>query len=749
MLMLGGIMDFTLNRKTSGRSGGVGIAATVTIALVATCAHAQDLEEVVVSGYLGQDAVSASKIDMHIRDVPFTVSNYSEELLQEIAAKDTVDAYRYMTGVTRSGRQTHDLSMRGFKSTSNDRNAIMTNGLPGPSSRFASPLASSIDHIEVVKGPASVLYGKAQPGGFVNIILKRPEETARREFTVRGNTYLSGDTGSSDGTGYAAIADLTGPIDQEGRFLYRLIGEYNDSDSVRDVIREYNKYLMPSFTWNIAESTALNVTGEYRKRRGGYDVGLAAPNRDIDALKSIPVYTRYQEPGDFQTEEANVVTLSLDHEFANGASFRLAGRRVRNHDVTQWFDSTAVLGTAPSQTMMRRTARIGDNHRENDYLDASVTTVPFKLGFLGEHKFLIGMSSGTDSLDAFRRVFYTEPSFDINLFDPVHGAVPTFDELLSSGRTGIRQRTLTETDAVGFYMVNFIKLSEKWQAVAGVRRDEEKQKRIDLLTSTVLDRSDDKGTYPMAGIVFQPNDRWSLYGSYSTSFVPAPPNFQDASGGRDFKPDEGVQYEVGVKTFFLDDRLMVTLALFDIEKDNVLSVVPCNPGIGGTCHAEAGKEGSRGLELEVSAKLRRNWNLLAGYAYVDVEILEQAGAGGAIPLTGSSEPQAIPHTFNLWTRYDFDRASLDGLGIGLGIVAASSRPGNFPTSANPLVLRIPGYWTADLALYYQSSDRWNVSLKVSNLFDENYYDTIGSTFYERSILPGAPRNMSLSFSFDF
>lgn len=745
LTLRGSIMDFTSDRKGSYGRGGTSIA--VALVLASTCAHAQELEEIVVSGYLGQDAVSASKIDMHVRDVPFTVANYSEELLQEIVATDTVDAYRYMTGVNRGGQQAHDLSMRGFKSTSNDRNAIMINGLPGPSSRFASPLASSIDHIEVVKGPASVLYGKAQPGGFVNTILKRPQAFARQEFTVRGNAYLSGNSESGDGTGYAAIADLTGPFDQEGRFLYRLVGEYNDGESFRDNVHGYNKFAMPSFTWNIAESTTLNVTGEYRKRRGRYDLGLVAPNRDIADLSGIPITTRYQEPEDFQTEEGNVVTLSLDHEFANGASVRFAGRRVRNHDITQWYDNTLVLGTAPNQTMMRRTARIGDNHRENDYLDASLTTVPFKLGFLGEHKFLIGVSSGTDSLDAFRKMFYTEPSFDINLFDPVHGAVPTFDELLAAGNTGNRQRTLTETDAVGLYLVDFIKLGERWQAVAGVRRDEEKQKRTNLLTSAVLDESDDKGTYPMAGIVFQPNDRWSLYGSYSTSFVPAPPNFQDASGGRSFKPDEGVQYEVGVKGFLLDDRLMVTLALFDIEKDNVLTVVPCNPGIGGTCHAEAGKEGSRGLELEVSAKLRHNWNVLAGYAYVDVEILEQAGTGPAVPLEGSREPHAIPHTFNLWTRYDFEQASLDGLSIGLGVIAASSRSGNFPTSANPLVVRIPSYWTADLALYYQIRDRWNMSLKVSNLFDEKYYDSIGSTFYERSIFPGAPRNISLSFTF--
>jgi iron complex outermembrane receptor protein len=625
----------------------------------------------------------------------------------------------------------------------------VTDGLPGPSARFASPLTSAIDRIEVVKGPASVLYGKSQPGGFVNIILKKPEAEASRSITIQSSTYMSRVSSAfEDGRG-AVIADFTGPLDDEGRFLYRVIGEYNRSDSYRSGVDGRNTFVMPSLRWNISDATELTLTGEYRDRQEDYDLFLVAPNRSIADLRRIPITTRYQEPGDNQSEEGSAISLAFAHTFESGASFRLNARRVRNHDVTTWFDNTSVVGAAPNQTLLNRTARIGDNRRHNDYFDASVTSMPIDLDMLGEHTLLVGVNGGNDSLDAFRRMFYTENSFRINLYNPVFYAVPTHETLLARGLVGTRQRRLSETDALGFYLTDFVTLSEMWKLTFGVRRDREKQLFRESVPAPLPDvRSKDSGTYPMVGLVFQPSESWSFYGSYSTSFVPPPPNFQDVTGGRSFSPEKGKQFEVGGKAFLLDDTLTATLSVFDIVKDNVLAVVPCNPGIGGTCNAEVGREGSQGIEFEISAQLKPNWSILFGYAYVDVTIL-RAGAGANIPLVGSREPHALRHAYNLWTRYDFEAGGMENLGIGLGLVGASSRPGNFPSAAAPLILRIPGWLTADVAMFYGLSETMDLAVKLNNVFDKDYYESVGSTLYERAIVPGTPRNISLSLTAKF
>src|SRR5258706_7547519 len=207
----------------------------------------QKVESIVVQGsFLSRAAESAMKLDVPIRDTPLTVTNYSQDFMKAIETAEVLDLYKYMTGVNRGGQSAYDLSLRGFKTTSNDRNALMTDGLPGQVSRFASPPTIGVDHIEVVKGPASVLYGQAQPGGFVNIILKKPQE--ERDFFVdlKGTAYKSGKIGLNDATGYTIAADLTGPVDETRKVLYRVVMENGDRDGWRDFTYEKSQYLPPS-----------------------------------------------------------------------------------------------------------------------------------------------------------------------------------------------------------------------------------------------------------------------------------------------------------------------------------------------------------------------------------------------------------------------------------------------------------------------------------------------------------------------
>jgi iron complex outermembrane receptor protein len=722
------------------------VAATATTATTYEAAESDHVDEILVQGFLGKDSGSAMKVDVPVRDTPFFVSNYSEELIKSLDSLSVSDMYQYMTGVSRGGQSAYDLSLRGFKTTSNDRNAIMADGLPGQSARFGSPLTINIDHIEVVKGPASVLYGKAQPGGFVNVVSKRPLETAQQVYSVRGTTYEGDGASFGDQSGYAVNADFTGPI-ADGKFLYRVVGEYNDRDSFRDFAFEKNKFIAPSFTWNIGDSTKATVHGEYRWRDASQDFYVPAPNRDVSLIPDRNI--RLQEPDDHLIEIGYVAGFSFEHRFANDSVFKFATRSVRNEDDTTFYDPVAVL--ADGETLQRR-ARVQFNQRKSDYADLSFS-IPFETGFLG-HRLLMGATVGRDNLDANRRQFVngatTGPlaqpgpgSLNINIYNPVYGQSPRHEDL----PLGQFQKRLTGSETHGFYVTDFLTFSEHWKATIGVRSDYEDQFFRESLPTQLPERTRAASdVYPMAGLLFQPNKFWSLYASYSTSFVPQAPNFQDATGNNPFEPETGTQYEAGVKAELMDGRFTMTLAAFDIEKKNTLALVTCNPGVAGTCMQTVGQETSDGVEMELSFRPVPNWQTLIGYAKTDAKVA-RATTGAAAPLVGSRLTNAPEVNAHLWTRYEIESGPLTGFSVGFGVVHVSEQAGNLVSLSNTRLLTLPSYTTADLSIYYRLQERYDLALKFGNITDELYYDSVGSTLAEQSVVPGAPRSVSLSVTF--
>ncbi|TLY77139.1 MAG: hypothetical protein E6K49_09095, partial [Gammaproteobacteria bacterium] len=292
---------------------------------------AQPLEEVTVSSkFLASGTSSAMKLDVPVRDTPFSVAAYTESFMQAVESTNVSDLYKYMTGIQRAGATAFDMSIRGFRTSSTDRNAIMVDGLPGLAGRFASPPTISTDHIEVVRGPAAVLYGQAQPGGFVNVIPKKPSSRQAVELQLKATAYTGDKLSLNDAHGYDYAFDATGPIDSGGRLLYRVIGENNDINTFRDYTYTRGPYLAPSLTWNITDTTSATLLTEYRKTESSWDRGLVVPARDIARVAPITPY--YQQPGDIQKERGTSETLNLDHAFEHGIKLRLSVRNVDSKD---------------------------------------------------------------------------------------------------------------------------------------------------------------------------------------------------------------------------------------------------------------------------------------------------------------------------------------------------------------------------------------------------------------------------------
>jgi iron complex outermembrane receptor protein len=503
-------------------------------------------------------------------------------------------------------------------------------------------------------------------------------------------------------------------------------------------------------TWNISRNTNLTLLAEYRYRKGSQDLYLPAPDREASRL---PLRTnRLQEPDDYVKEEGYSGTLFFTHDFGQGVTWRFNARSVRNHDYTKWYDTVSVLSDL---TTLQRRARIGDNHRTSDYFD-TMLSIPFDTGSV-KHKALLGVTAGQDDLDANRIQFVNgattgalaKPgpgSLNINIYNPIYGQSPLHENLPA----GTFQHRLTGSKPIGAYATDFLTFTENWKGSVGIRYAREKQTFEELTSSVAVLPSRTQTPsdwYPMAGLLYQPNKQWTYYASYSTSFVPIAPNMQDASGVFSFEPEKGKQVEIGAKAELWQGRLYATLALFDIEKVNTLALVTCNPGIAGTCMQPVGAETSRGVELEMDVRPARNWQIVVGYAHVDAKI-DKSNSASTAPLVGAQLTNAPKDKAQLWSRYDFGEGEAKGLGLGFGLTYVSEQAGNLPTAASPKVLKLPSYTVADLALYYRYQ-KYDFTLKIGNVFDKVYWDSVGSTLADLSVVPGAPRNVTLSARLPF
>jgi len=665
----------------------------------------------VTGNFMQSDARSVVKMDVPVIDVPFSVSSYSSEFMDAVGSKRLGDMYNYMVGVSRSGNSANDISIRGFKSMVNDRNTIMVNGLPGVGSRGGTPSTATVESIEVVKGPASVLYGRAQPGGFVNLITKKPQQTRAAAIDLRVDSYMGAGVSFGKNNGIVTGVDFTGPMDNENRFLYRFIAEYGDNDSFRD-----HCTVAPSLTWNISYDTTAMIAFEHRKQRASFDSGLTAPDLDIDRMASYT--TRYQEPGDFQEDIGNVFTVSLDHNFSDNWKYQLNFRAVRNTDEIIAFESQSFR--ADTQ-MLRRTDRHQYNQREYYTIDNTLSAM-FDTGLVS-HNLLIGMTLGREKSDTDRRRFFISPALDVDFYNPVYGLVAPENQPPQSRRA-------SQSDPRGLYVTDLITFSDHWKGVIGLRYEAEKQHtdEIRLTSNPVSSKNND--LFPMAGLIHKPTEEWSVYASYSSSFTPPSANARPLPDAPALVPQTGRQIEGGVKYESLSNRATATVSVFRIDKEDVLI------SMGQGYFSQVGAERVNGAEVEFNLRPSDSWQIGGGYALIDSKIVDDVVAN----MIGSPLTNSPKHSINLLTRYEFQQGTLKNFGVGAGVVYRSERIGTLPTATTLRTLQLPSYLLFDVSLFYRT-DSWDASLRFANLFDEMY---IRSADIITRVYPGEPRKLMLT-----
>lgn len=722
--------------------------------------QAQSLQEVVVTSSYQQQTDSSMKMGIPVRDTPFSIESYSNSFLSSIQTQQIADLYRYMTGLQKAGITGYSLVIRGFSTADTDRNTILTDGLPGLAVRFGTPLTIGYDHVELLKGPASLLYGQATPGGMVNIITKKPQADTATTISSRGTINASD---YSRVLGGDVAFDSTGALGSD-RLLYRVIGQISDDRYFRNSSYERNKYLLPMLTAKLGDATTATLQFEYQEIGADYEnVGLLAPYTAVAATVAqlASIQTVYTAPGTSRDERGTTTSLFIKHDLGGGGSLNLGVRSVDHHDYANAFDITGFDNADKSHRTLDLRARGQWNQRTYNFADLNAV-LPFDVGGIG-NRVIVGTNAGKE-IDDFQRTQFCnlnspgKPTanascnlgtnqYTVSVYDPNFSVIPP-PHAFGAGSLADNWN-MEETAAA--YLSDLITFNAHWKALAGVRYSRDKYKVfVNKFDPTQAPYEQDyHSTVPEAGLIYEPSESWSYYVSYSESYSPVDPSSGALISQPLFKPTESKGEEAGVKADLDHHRISFTGAVYLIKERNVLTPYPGGTDADcptGSCMVQAAAARSKGVELEVSAKPTNALTLIAGYTYGNA-VFSQSTATG--PLVGHKLPNWPTNAAHLWSRYDILNGPMRGFGAGLGVTYAGTRIADTGTAAVPGEFALPSYTVVDFAVYKEFTDGLYLTLKLNNVFDKTYYQDGNITSGMVSVDAGTPRTAELDLNWTF
>lgn len=646
-----------------------------------------------VVGYQATSTLSATRTDTPIREIPQSISVVPRAVLEDLSAVRIDAALDYAGGIARGnnfgGQTFYEYNVRGFATGEYYRN-----GFPLNRGYQASPDPAGIERLEVLRGPASLLYGRGDPGGTLNIVTKQPQADS---FAVIGGLF--GSNGLRRGT-----IDAAGALRADGTITYRLNGAVESGGSFRDQVDGSRQYVAPAFSWQVSPDTTLTVEGEFLRSDRTFDRGVVA----LGNRPGIVARGRFLgEPdvGDI-LNTSGLGQIRFDHRLNNAWSLRGG---------VQYFGGT-LEGLAVEPSSLRPDGRtLRRELRERNFnwsdVDAQINlTGTFTTGPV-THTVLAGLEyEHYTNREVLNRSNPNAAPFAIDIFNPAYGqALPSLTR---------RSSTLERTDTIAGFVQDQIAVTDRLKVLAGVRVEHFDQGFTQRVTGTSSPQTQTAVT-PRVGVVYDLTPEVSAYASYARSFRP---NRGGDIGGRAFSPEEGQAFEVGTKLDLFDNRLSATAAMFHITRENVLTADPADSAFS----IAAGEVRSRGFDLTLAGNLTPGWRVIGGYAFIDAAVTRDN------TLRPGSRLLNVPqHAGSLLNVYEVQEGKLQGLGLGAGVNVVGSRAGDTLGSG----FRLPYYATVDLLAYYKVNERVRVNLNVNNVFDKGHYDRSYSNVW---VSPGAP-----------
>ncbi|MCB1986279.1 MAG: TonB-dependent siderophore receptor [Burkholderiales bacterium] len=669
--------------------------------------------------YILPDTETATRTNTPIMETPFSVKVVPKQVFRDQQATRLDQVLQNVSGVNRevsNAGLADGITLRGFQvfpfrdgfrfedQNSNGRRDM-----------------ANIDRVEVLKGPGSILYGQAEPGGIINMVTKKPLKTPFHQ--------LEQQFGSFDF--YRTTLDSTGPL---GAGLgYRVNLAYENASSFRNFVNGERVFVAPVLRWDVSPRTQITLEIDYLHGRNTPDNGIPADgNRPLN----VPRERFFGEPFNQAKYDDIVAGLNWSHAFND--QWRIRHRfysEILRSDVTNVTTPFAGIILSDDRRSVRRQLEVLRNARNESYY----TTVDLAGNFETwgiKHRVLFG----ADYYREDTRWGFVEESEDALEFDSLGIANPIYQ---TGGPPPINAATdfpgddIDETEQwFGIFAQNQMELPYDVHVLAGLRYDRVRVREFERGEST--GEPPDDALTPRAGLLWRPVPALAFYGSYTENFSGS--NGLARQGGK-LPPESAQQWEVGLKSELLNGKLLTTFAYYDLTKQNVAVPDPVNPFFSRTI----GELAVRGFEFDIQGELLPGWRVIGAYAYTPfAKILRDQSLvldddenviGTNSGNTGKRFDDVPRHNVSIWTTYEIQQGILYGLKLGAGVITVSQRQADLANTA-----QAPGYAIVNLMAGYTyklNKATLRFQLNAENIFDRHYFaSTNGLRF-----MPGVPRSV--------
>ncbi|WP_050470175.1 TonB-dependent receptor [Herbaspirillum chlorophenolicum] len=678
------------------------------------------LPQVQVSGsrtndaYVAPTAISGTKSEAPLRDIPQTINVVPAQVIKDQNATSLQDVLKNVPGLGMStgDGQRDQVFIRGFTAIGDQ----FVDGFRDDALYFRD--LSNVETVEVIKGPAAVLYGRGSSGGLINRVTKKPGvDVSDVSFTANSTA------------GRRAELDLGRGATDNGVVSWRLTGAVERGDSYRAQQFIDRTAIAPSMELRFSSDTKLLLQADYLEDRRLTDFGIPSyKGRPVSVDPGTYYGASNARDADFSQSRVMSTSATFTHRLNDTLSFR-NGFRYYDYHLNR--NNTNISGNVNEATGMMTLAHAKLNRDENGWFNQSELTQKLQLGQT-KHEILYGIEFGSQSKDAASYSAPLSSNWTTSIFNPV--LQPVNPNLL-----GAPTSTYGTYDTTAAYLQDSIAFNTQWKALLGLRYDSFKQKSRIVGGSAPGDLSrTDNAFSPRAGLVWQPTEVQSYYLSWSRSFQPSAELLPLAVTNANLAPEVTRNTEAGAKYDFLDGRASATVSVFRLERDNIKAADPTNNNL----LVPVGKQRTDGMELTLSADLKDGWKVMAGYAYLDAVITDSIGvdrsvtAAGAVPFKGKNATLTPKHSGNVWLTKDLGSGFIVGGGAN-AVGARFANPGNTVT--------LPGYVTADAMAAYRTA-KYDIQLNINNIFNTGYIVSGHGTSPNLS-LPGAPRNVALTLRY--
>jgi len=654
-----------------------------------------ELSESVQVSYRSPTSSIGTKVDVPLTDIPQSIQVVPLAVLRDRGVTSVEQLVDTVSGVhaepSYGANAATFFNVRGFSTSSGLRDGFRDYGYVGARD------VQAIDRVEVLKGPASVLYGATSSlGGYVNTVSKQPLPTKFADVGLVATRY-----------GVRPSVDVNGSLNASGTLQGRanVAAEYNET--FRDDGGFGSFAIAPSLTWRPNDRTEASAVVEYNYlSRQGFDFGL--PNLPNASDLSRTRY--YGLPEDYGRNHTLSATVAGRRRLSTAWTWREAFHYAwaRQNSFQSFPDTPGSVGSKLDLWTYPQSKETDRDWAVQSELSGVMSTGPLR------HEVLIGFEwAGSETASA-QNGSYDVETVTIDLFDPSYRSAPSF----FYENTEFRQPTQNQ----GLYLQDLIDVAPQLKVLAGLRADWLQTTAFnagvesDHVTSSQLS--------PRVGLVWKPAAAASLYGSWSRAFSPVAGR---SATGEAFDPETGTQFEVGWKQQL--SRLTATVAWFNLSRKGVLTLDPVDP----LYFVQSGEQRSRGLEIDLAGETGTGFKWIASYAYTDATVTSD----NSFPV-GDGLSNIPRHSGSLWSTYHPSNGRWRGFGVGAGIVAWGAREATLPNT-----FELPGFARVDVMASYARGP-WQLQVNGLNVLNQKYFVGGSAGTFNYTVNPSAPATVQMT-----